>query len=158
MIRGVRAACAQLDPHLRENVLNTAHFHSVCHSAEIGVALTGLGFLFIFLGMLFFFDRGLLAMGNVSAPWATVLFDPLAAAETARRPAAPLPNPPPAATAGAVPDGSHDHNRVPGHHQVLPPPEKLQGLWIFRGRRHPGGLGLDADRFLLGSLRLLAPL
>jgi hypothetical protein len=33
--------------------------------AEIGVALSGLGFLFLFLGMLFFFDRGLLAMGNV---------------------------------------------------------------------------------------------
>lgn len=32
---------------------------------EIGVALTGLGALFLFLGMLFFFDRGLLAMGNV---------------------------------------------------------------------------------------------
>lgn len=32
---------------------------------EIGVALTGLGFLFLFIGVLFFFDRGLLAMGNV---------------------------------------------------------------------------------------------
>ena len=34
--------------------------------AEIGVGLTGLGFLFFFIGMLFFFDKGLLAMGNVS--------------------------------------------------------------------------------------------
>lgn len=33
--------------------------------AEIGVGLTGLGFLFFVLGVLFFFDRGLLAMGNV---------------------------------------------------------------------------------------------
>lgn len=32
---------------------------------KIGVALSGLGFLFLFLGMLFYFDRGLLAMGNV---------------------------------------------------------------------------------------------
>lgn len=35
-------------------------------AAEIGVGLTGLGFLFFLLGVLFFFDRGLLAMGNVS--------------------------------------------------------------------------------------------
>jgi hypothetical protein len=34
-------------------------------AVEIGVALTGLGFLFLFLGVLFFFDRALLAMGNV---------------------------------------------------------------------------------------------
>ncbi|KAI3429633.1 hypothetical protein D9Q98_005719 [Chlorella vulgaris] len=32
---------------------------------KIGVGLTGLGFLFFVLGVLFFFDRGLLAMGNV---------------------------------------------------------------------------------------------
>lgn len=36
-----------------------------CCAAEIGVGLTGLGFLFLILGVLFFFDRGLLAMGNV---------------------------------------------------------------------------------------------
>lgn len=39
-----------------------------CHVdlfAEIGVALTGLGALLLFLGVIFFFDRGLLAMGNV---------------------------------------------------------------------------------------------
>ena len=35
---------------------------------EIGVGLTGLGFLFLFLGVVFFFDRGLLAMGNVRPP------------------------------------------------------------------------------------------
>ena len=34
--------------------------------AEIGIGLTGLGFLFLFLGVLFFFDKGLIALGNVS--------------------------------------------------------------------------------------------
>lgn len=33
--------------------------------AEIGIGLTGVGFLFSFLGVIFFFDKGLLAMGNV---------------------------------------------------------------------------------------------
>jgi hypothetical protein len=32
---------------------------------EIGIGLTGFGFIFTFLGILFFFDKGLLAMGNV---------------------------------------------------------------------------------------------
>ena len=34
--------------------------------AEIGIGLTGFGFVLTFLGVLFFFDKGLLAMGNVS--------------------------------------------------------------------------------------------
>ena len=32
---------------------------------EIGVLLTGLGLFFSFIGVLLFFDRGLLAIGNV---------------------------------------------------------------------------------------------
>jgi hypothetical protein len=33
--------------------------------AEIGIGLTGFGVLFTFLGIIFFFDKGLLAMGNI---------------------------------------------------------------------------------------------
>jgi hypothetical protein len=33
--------------------------------AEIGIGLTGMGLLFTFLGVMMFFDSGLLAVGNV---------------------------------------------------------------------------------------------
>lgn len=33
---------------------------------EIGVGLIGIGFIFYFLGVLWFLDRGFLAIGNVS--------------------------------------------------------------------------------------------
>jgi hypothetical protein len=32
---------------------------------KIGIGLTGFGVLFSFLGIIFFFDKGLLAMGNI---------------------------------------------------------------------------------------------
>jgi hypothetical protein len=35
------------------------------HLAEIGIGLTGFGVFFSFLGIIFFFDKGLLAMGNI---------------------------------------------------------------------------------------------
>jgi hypothetical protein len=35
-------------------------------SSEIGLGLTGFGVFFSFLGIVFFFDKGLIAMGNVS--------------------------------------------------------------------------------------------
>ena len=51
------------------------HYMYALYSAEIGVGLTGFGVVFIFLGVMLFFDRGLLAMGNVS--YSTVVCDPL---------------------------------------------------------------------------------
>ena len=36
-----------------------------CLRTEIGIGLTGAGLLFMLLGMMMFFDKGLLAMGNV---------------------------------------------------------------------------------------------
>jgi hypothetical protein len=35
--------------------------------AEIGIGLTALGLLFLFLGIILLFDKALLALGNVSA-------------------------------------------------------------------------------------------
>ncbi len=79
--RGLAATCQPpLDPPR----------HRVVPSAEIGVGLTGLGFLFLMLGVLFFFDRGLLAMGNVSRatllrPWQHSFLAPCAAPNRTQR-------------------------------------------------------------------------
>ena len=51
--------------------IDSDHWHLCLVSlppAEIGVGLTAFGLLFTVLGVLFFFDRGLLAMGNVRLP------------------------------------------------------------------------------------------
>lgn len=37
-----------------------------CYATEIGLGLTAFGVFFSFLGIMFVFDKGLLAMGNVS--------------------------------------------------------------------------------------------
>jgi hypothetical protein len=37
----------------------------LCGVAEIGVLLVGVGVLFLLFGMMLFFDRALLAIGNV---------------------------------------------------------------------------------------------
>lgn len=39
----------------------------LAHVTEIGLGLTGFGIFFSFLGVVLLFDKGLLAMGNVSS-------------------------------------------------------------------------------------------
>ncbi|KAA8525938.1 hypothetical protein F0562_007962 [Nyssa sinensis] len=64
-----------------ERLLNRVHFfrfRELCRKkaggcicfqlrviSEIGLGLTGFGIFFSFLGIIFFFDKGLLAMGNI---------------------------------------------------------------------------------------------
>ena len=75
--------------------------------AEIGIGLTGAGLLFMLLGMMMFFDKGLLAMGNVRR----VLSGPrLHIAATVLTVAA-------SASADPVPFGCDDDHR---HKQDLP--------------------------------------
>ena len=50
-------------PYLRS--ARSSNLKPLCASVEIGIGLTGFGFVLTFLGVLFFFDKGLLAMGNV---------------------------------------------------------------------------------------------
>ncbi|KAF0306971.1 Vesicle transport protein GOT1B [Amphibalanus amphitrite] len=40
-------------------------FHVVTMAEEIGIGLVGFGVAFLFLGVLFLFDKGLLAIGNI---------------------------------------------------------------------------------------------
>jgi len=45
---------------------NQSKLSKYAHISEIGVGLIGIGFIFYFLGVLWFLDRGFLAIGNVS--------------------------------------------------------------------------------------------
>jgi len=75
---------------------------------EIGIGLTGAGLLFMVLGMMMFFDKGLLAMGNVRRVTSGPRLD-IAAVLRSRLPASPPADP--------VPCGCHDDHR---HEQDLP--------------------------------------
>ena len=106
---------------------------------EIGIGLTGAGLLFMVLGMMMFFDKGLLAMGNVRRVTSGPRLD-IAAVLRSRLPASPPADP--------VPCGCHDDHR---HEQDLPfllpetqaqrweraPPERADSrLAISRGPQH----------------------
>lgn len=49
------------------------------------------------------------------------------------------------------------HNRVPSHNKVLLATEELQGLGVLCQRCHPSCMGVDFDRVLFRSIRVLAP-
>lgn len=48
-----------------ENILIISISFPMFQYEEVGIGLVGFGILFSFLGVILFFDRGLLALGNV---------------------------------------------------------------------------------------------
>ena len=46
--------------------MSIVNVYFLCSFVEIGVGLAGFGIAFLFLGVLLLFDKGLLAIGNVS--------------------------------------------------------------------------------------------
>lgn len=46
--------------------MDLSNLYKNIYFPEIGVALAGFGVFFLFLGVILLFDRGLLAIGNVS--------------------------------------------------------------------------------------------
>ncbi|CAI9108782.1 OLC1v1008465C1 [Oldenlandia corymbosa var. corymbosa] len=67
MVKLYRAVCrgSTFDFTSEENLKQSTMAYEISEQKKIGVGLVGFGILFSFLGMILFFDRGLLALGNI---------------------------------------------------------------------------------------------
>jgi hypothetical protein len=68
--------CGYLKPKVMKmlNLIRNISADLQWYLLEIGVGLTGFGILFTFLGIIMFFDGGLLAMGNVGILWLCIVW------------------------------------------------------------------------------------